>query len=103
FPTRTLYPPPGGGSSPMGECMVGQDLLVGELVRRTQARGTDFKVWRVGGEHDGEVLWASPDPSENRLGLAQPIELLAGEGFRFQCDYVNDTDLELRFGVNASD
>jgi hypothetical protein len=103
FHNLTIYTPPGGRSSHMGECLVGEALSVGELVRRTQARGTGFKVWRAGGDRDGELLWDSPDQNENRLELEQPIDLLPGEGFRFQCDYENSTDLELRFGVNASD
>jgi hypothetical protein len=103
FHNLTIYTPPGGRSSHLAECQVSQELLVGELVRRTQARGTSFTVWRSGGERDGELVWHSPDPNDTRLELAEPIHLAPGEGFRFECDYENTTDLELRFGVNASD
>jgi hypothetical protein len=82
---------------------VSQELLVGELVRRTQSRGTDFRVWIAGGPRDGELLWHSPEPADSEIELAAPVQLLAGEGLRFECDYTNTTDLELRFGVNAGD
>jgi hypothetical protein len=103
FHNLTIYTPPGGRSSHLAECRVDQELLVGELVRRTQARGTSFTVWRSGGERDGELIWHSPDPNDTRLELAEPIYLMPGEGFQFECDYENTTSLELRFGVNAAD
>lgn len=103
FHNLTIYTPPGGQSSHLAECLVSEEVLVGELVRRTQSRGTGFSVWVRGGERDGELLWYSGDPVDTNLELSEPLRLLPGEGFRFQCDYRNTTDLELRFGVNASD
>ena len=103
FNNLTIYTPPGGRSSHLAECNVSQDVFVNELVRRTQQRGTAFTVWFAGGERDGQLLWHSAGPNDTRLAIAEPIDLAPGEGFRFQCDYVNPTDLELRFGVNASD
>jgi hypothetical protein len=103
FHNLTIYTPPGGRSSHLADCRVNQELLVGELVRRTQARGTSFTVWRSGGERDGELVWHSPDPSDTRVELPEPLHLLPGEGFQFECDYENTTELELRFGVNAAD
>jgi hypothetical protein len=103
FDNLTIYTPPRGRSSHLAECSFNQDVFVGELVRRTQQRGTTFAVWIVGGERDGELLWYSARPDEAALELPEPIRLTAGEGFRFQCDYRNTSDRELRFGVNASD
>jgi hypothetical protein len=103
FNNLTIYTPPRGSSSHLGECSVSQDLMVSELVRRTQSRGTGFAVWISGGERDGQLLWYSSDPNDARVSLAQPLVLHKGEGFRFQCDYDNSTDLELRYGVNAND
>ncbi len=103
FQNLTIYTPPGGTSSHLAECRVTDELLVGELVRRTQSRGTAFTVWRTGGERDGELLWRSRGPGDARFEFKAPLHLLPGEGFRFQCDYENSTDLELRFGVNATD
>jgi hypothetical protein len=103
FHNLTIYTPPWGRSSHLGECRVGSELLVGEIVRRTQVRGTEFSVWRAGGDRDGELIWESRDPSDSRLEFGEPIHLSPGEGFRFECNYENTTDLELRFGVNGSD
>jgi hypothetical protein len=103
FNNLTIYTPPGGRSSHLAECAVSQDVLVGQLVRRTQQRGTTFTVWFAGGERDGQLVWQSRSPKDALVALREPIVLHRGEGFRFQCDYVNPTDNELRFGVNASD
>ena len=103
FDNLTIYTPPGGRSSHLAECRVSEELLVSELVRRTQSRGTRFRVWIAGGERDGELLWVSRGPGDTRAELRNPLHLSPGEGLRFQCDYVNNTDLELRYGVNAGD
>ncbi len=104
FSNFTIYTPPGGESSHLGECALHEDVSISSLVRRTQRFGTSFAVWRVGGQHDGELVWRSDDPSHARLDLAaQPLQLAPGEGFRFQCDYRNNTDRELRYGVSAAD
>jgi hypothetical protein len=103
FENFTIYTPPNGRSSHVGECRVRQELFVSDLVRRTQRYGTSFKVWRAGGEHDGELLWESGSRSESRVGMAQPLHLMPGDGFRFQCDYANPTGRELRYGVSADD
>ncbi|HMJ02027.1 MAG TPA: hypothetical protein VK506_03745, partial [Conexibacter sp.] len=103
FDNLTIYTPPGGRSSHLAECRVDEELLVSELIRRTQSRGTRFRVWIAGGERDGELLWASRGPDDARVAMRSPLRLMPGEGLRFQCDYVNTTELELRYGVNAGD
>jgi hypothetical protein len=103
FENFTIYTPPHGNSSHVGECRVRQELFVSDLVRRTQLYGTTFKVWHTGGEHDGELLWQSDSSEQERMDMAQPLHLQPGDGFRFQCDYQNPTDRELRYGVSADD
>lgn len=103
FQNVTIYTPPHGWSSHLAECAVSQPMWVGELARRTERHGTNFRVWLTGGERDGTPLWTSLDPLDTEHEPAAPILLQPGEGFRFECDYRNDTDQELRFGVNASD
>jgi len=103
FDNFTIYTPPHGQSSHIGECRVRQELFVSDLVRRTQLYGTTFKVWRAGGDHDGELIWESGDRKQNRVGMPTPLHLMPGDGFRFQCDYENPTDRELRYGVSADD
>jgi hypothetical protein len=103
FDNFTIYTPPHGQSSHVGECHVRQELFVSDLVRRTQLYGTTFKVWRAGGDHEGELIWESGDRKQNRVGMPTPLHLMPGDGFRFQCDYQNPTDRELRYGVSADD
>jgi hypothetical protein len=50
FQNLTIYTPPHGRSSHLGECRVSEEVLVNELVRRTERRGTTFSVWIAGGE-----------------------------------------------------
>jgi hypothetical protein len=103
FNNLTIYTPPRGRSSHLAECTFPEDVWIGELVRRTQQRGTGFSVWIAGGDRNGELIWHSTRPDDPNLELAEPIRLQGGEGFRFECDYLNTSDRELRFGVNASD
>jgi hypothetical protein len=108
FENFTIYTPPHGASSHVGECRVKQELFVSDLVRRTQLYGTAFKVWGVGGEqgqdgHDGQLLWDSSSRQQGRAELNAPLHLQPGDGFRFQCNYENPTGRELRFGVSADD
>ncbi|MET0387368.1 MAG: hypothetical protein ABW321_15475 [Polyangiales bacterium] len=103
FENFTIYTPPHGVSSHVGECRVKQDVFVSDLVRRTQLYGTTFKVWRAGGDHDGELLWESAARQEDHFEISEPLHLQPGDGFRFQCDYENRTARELRYGVSAAD
>jgi hypothetical protein len=103
FENFTIYTPPHGNSSHVGECRVRQELFVSDLVRRTQLYGTTFKVWHAGGEHDGQLLWQSDNSKQDRLDMAQPLHLQPGDGFRFQCDYQNPSARELRYGLSADD
>jgi hypothetical protein len=103
FANLTIYTPPGGHSSHVGECLVRQEMLVSELVRRTQRFGTTFKVWYAGGERDGTLFWESSDRRDSRFEPMEPIHLMPGEGFRFECSYYNSSGRELRYGVSASD
>jgi len=103
FDNLTIYTPPLGRSSHLAECTVTAPLVVGELVRRTRAWGTDFRVWISGGPRDGELVWHSADHRDTNLELNEPITLSPGEGFRFQCNYFNGTQDELRFGTGTGD
>jgi hypothetical protein len=103
FENLTIYTPPRGRSSHVGECLVREEMLVSELVRRTQRYGTDFRVWFAGGARDGELAWDSQDRSDRSFEPSEPLHLLPGEGFRFECTYHNTSTRELRFGVSSAD
>jgi hypothetical protein len=103
FGNLTIYTPPGGHSTHTGECFVRDEIVVSELVRRTQRYGTSFKVWFAGGVRDGELAWDSQDRENNRYEFSEALLLLPGEGFRFECSYQNSSDRELRYGVSSAD
>jgi hypothetical protein len=105
FNNLTIYTPPLGESSHLGECLISQDALVSTLSRHTHLSGTNFRVWYAGGKRDGELVWSSS--SQDKEAAYQlpggPVLLNAGEGFRFQCDYRNDTAEPLQFGIKVND
>jgi hypothetical protein len=105
FENLTIYTPPRGESSHLGECSVTQNILVSGLARQTNRWGTGFTVWFARGERDGERIWTSTqwDRDTRYEFPGGPVALAPGEGFRFECDYRNPLDEELRFGVNATD
>jgi len=105
FNNLTLYTPPGGRSSHVAQCAFDGDVVVSALTRQTQQHGRDFKVWFAGGERDGELIWNSRDwARETRFTFpGGPIALGAGEGFRFECSFANNTDHDLRFGSGETD
>lgn len=97
--------PPGESRSFTAECAFDQDVLVWQVTRHTHRWGTDFSVWYWNGERDGTHLWTSTD-WEHEIDYTipdGPVRLAAGEGFRFECNYTNTTDRELRFGTLGTD
>lgn len=103
FANFTIFTPPGGQSVHVGECAVREEVVIGELVRRTQRYATSFKVWFAGGARDGELVWDSQHRRDSRYEPPAPLLLMPGEGFRFECAYLNPTDRELRYGVGSAD
>lgn len=66
--------------------------------------GMSFEV--LGGPNDGAVLWqggggVGAEPISERLD--PPASAHGAEGIRFSCDYQNDTDATIQWGVGADD
>lgn len=101
----TIYTPPHGESSHLGECFFERDVSISALARHTHQWGTTFKAWFAGGRRDGELIWssASQEESSDVLLLSNPLLISAGEGIRFQCDYRNTTSEPLQFGAKVND
>ena len=100
-PPRTAMGPT--ASSFEKTCNFSHDVLVQKLTRHTHQWGTDFKVWFAGGDRDGELAMHSDDYEDVDHEFDEPILLKAGEGFRFECSYLNTEDKALQFGIKASD
>lgn len=96
--------PPHSARAFADQCTVKDDLVLWSLARHTHRYGTRFRVWWVGGEHDGELLWTSDDwEADITHPIDPPVILVAGTGFRWECAYDNPTDRELSFGTRATD
>jgi hypothetical protein len=86
------------------ECVLKNDVLVWSIGRHTHRYGTRFRVWWVGGEHAGELMWTSSDwESDIDHPLDPPVTMTAGTGFRWECAFDNPSDQTLVFGPRASD
>jgi len=84
-------------------CTFKQDVMVYKLSRHTHQWGTDFPVEYVGGAHDGDLIFTSPSYEDPDFIFDEPILMKAGEGFRWTCNYDNDSGHYLMFGPNATD
>ena len=104
FANMTIDTPPNGTGKFVGECKYNQDVMVNGVTRHTHKWGTDFNVWYAGGADDGKEFFTSKNFEEEVDHPFTPARLMkAGEGFRFECDYTNNEDRHLRFGLNATD
>ncbi|HMI91278.1 MAG TPA: hypothetical protein VK509_07940 [Polyangiales bacterium] len=84
--------------------MLKDELLVWSIGRHTHRYGTRFRVWWVGGERDGELLWTSTDwEADIDHPLDPPVTMAAGTGFRWECAFDNPTEQTLVFGPRATD
>ncbi len=95
--------PPGMEQRFTRECTFSHDLYVHKLTRHTHQWGTDFNVWRAGGERDGELVFSSPDYETVDFPMREPMLIRAGEGLRFECAFLNTESYTLKFGLKASD
>jgi hypothetical protein len=84
-------------------CTYTQDVMVAKLSRHTHQWGTDFPVKYEGGAHDGELIYTSPSYEDPDYTFEEPVLVKAGEGFRWTCNYDNDSGHYLRFGTEATD
>ena len=62
-----------------------------------------FPVEFLGGSLDGELIYSSPSYEDPDHVFEEPVLVAAGTGFRFTCNYVNDSGHDLEFGENATD
>ncbi len=85
------------------ECTLNQDVTMMALTRHTHQWGKDFSAWFVGGERDGEKAFTSTHYEDVSFPFAAPIEVKAGTGFRWECNFDNTEDYPLTFGENATD
>ena len=77
--------------------------MVYKLTRHTHKWGTDFPVYYHGGQNDGDLIYTSPSYEDPDYIFEEPILVQAGDGFRFTCNYDNDSDHHLGPGEKTTD
>ncbi len=75
-----------------------------QLFSHAHEHMTEFKVFKVGGVGDGDLLYIAYDWEHPPiLELDPPIVLQAGEGLRLEATYNNWENRTLRFGLRSTD
>lgn len=95
--------PPQTTKSFEAECAFSHDVVVQKVTRHTHQWGRDFSVEFAGGDRDGEHIWTSEHYEETEYAFPEPVLMAKGTGFRFTCEFENDTAKPLKFGVTAAD
>jgi hypothetical protein len=103
FMNFTIDVAPRQRASFFGECRLGEDVELFKLVRHTHKWGRRFAVWFAGGPRDGELAFESGHYEETDRLFDQPIRVKRGEGFRFECEYLNTESHRLVFGNTTKD
>jgi hypothetical protein len=81
-----------------------EDVNIFQLYSHAHSKMTEFKVYQVGGERDGELIYISFDWEHPPiLQLDPPLQLSAGQGLRLETTYDNDEDRNLGFGLRSTD
>ena len=81
-----------------------EETSVFQLFSHAHEHMTEFKVEKVGGELDGELLYIAYDWEHPPiLELDPPLPLYKGEGFKLIATYNNWTDDTLHFGLLSED
>ncbi|MBI3004358.1 MAG: hypothetical protein HYY49_02960 [Ignavibacteriales bacterium] len=74
------------------------------LSSHTHKRGESFKIYRVGGIEDGTLIYENHDwdhpPSKT---FTPPLRFEAGQGYRAEVVYNNESEKDIRFGVTSED
>lgn len=79
-------------------------MHVFQLTSHAHRHMTEFEIYIVGGERDGELIYVTQDwEHPPLLTFDPPIILEKGEGFRAKATYNNDTNKTLRFGLLSED
>ncbi len=78
----------------------GVDAKVYYILPHFHALGRRFSVQRMGGKHDGDVVFDAVGAAGEARGLAfdPPIDLTGDDGMSFDCEFDNQTDQRVHWG-----
>ncbi len=96
--------PPHGTASATAEWIVPFDLNVIQLSSHQHKRGIRFTIDRMAAGQDVGQMYENDDwHHPNEYWPTTPIRVPAGDGFRFTCEWKNDDDYPVHFGVTTND
>jgi len=99
-----IYIPPLGTASRTAEWIAPFAMNVIQLSSHEHKRGTRVTIHLLSGGQDAGQIFENDDwnhPYE--YWPAAPIRVEPGDGFRFTCEWKNDDDHPVRFGVTTND
>lgn len=74
------------------------------LTSHSHKRGKNFKIYKVGGKNDGQLLHESNDYVHPPIEyFNEPLVLEKGEGFKSVITYENKSNKTIKFGVTSED
>ncbi|WP_425389598.1 hypothetical protein [Ekhidna sp.] len=86
------------------EYFFNKEINIFQLFSHAHEHMTEFKVYHVGGNRDGELIYISYDWEHPPiLEFDPPHVLRAGEGLRLEATYDNWENRDLRFGLRSTD
>ena len=81
-----------------------KDVEVLFLASHMHGRGVEFTIQRFDGTDVGEVFYTNDDWHVPRITqFDPPLVVNKGEGFQWSCTWDNQDDLEVNYGLAASD
>lgn len=99
-----LFLPPKQNTTVEYEEMFYEDTDIRYMVSHMHKRGKRFEVFKVGGDNDGDLLYASYDYQHAPQKFFEPpLQVKEGEGLRTIVKYENETNREITFGVTSED
>lgn len=110
---RALHIQPGAITNVTGECDVSAvipggtpgdlDVDLYYVMPHYHALGRSFRLERLGGASDGEVLYdlGEYDSEAHSKTFDPPVSLRNSEGLRFGCGYDNPYSVEVTWGIGA--
>ena len=101
---RNFFLPRGEVTTITKEYTFSEDRYIFQLWSHAHEHNTSFKVFVVGGERNGELIYISNDWEHPPiLQMDPPLELKAGESLRLEATYDNWEDRNLSFGLRSTD
>jgi hypothetical protein len=103
--TLAINIPANGTGSFTGEWRAPEKLHIVNLSTHQHHRGTRMVINRIdaAGNDMGELVLTNRWEHPTVRWFPEAMELPAGEGFRFRCDWSNPDDHPVRFGVTSED